>query len=1175
MEARWRFWIDRGGTFTDCIGRAPDGSLRVAKVLSDDDAPLAAMRSLLGLPAGAALPPCEVRMGTTIATNALLERKGRRSALVVTRGFADLLTIGTQERPDLFALDVVKPEPLASETLEIEARAAPDGSVVARDDPVRLRARLRELVERGVESVAILVMHAYAAPELEREVGEAARDAGFEHVALSHALSAEIGMLPRGDTAVVDAYVTPLLKQTLARVERALAGSSLWHMQSSGDLASAERLRGPAALLSGPAGGVIACAHLARAAGLAHVIGLDMGGTSTDVCRVEDGEPERRFETVTAGVRVRAPLYAVHTVAAGGGSICRFDGQRFVVGPESAGADPGPLCYGRASARALTLTDVDLFLGRLPPDRFPFALRLEPVAAALEAIGGRAGGPYAGRPERVAAGFFDIACEKTAAAIRQISVARGHDVREHALVLFGGASGQYGAAIARRLGVRTLVFDPLAGLLSAYGMGLAELGWHGARDAGRVALSADALAALAPASDALAAEGHAHLEREGVPAARRRVETSVDLRYRGAETALTLALADEPTLRARFAETHTRRFGYARPDGAIELAAVRVDVRGLVEPEPPPRARAGVGEPPVRRHTRLWTGEGFERAPVLFGEDLCAGHRTAGPAIVLFATSTLVVEPGFSLEVDAAGRLWLRDHAAPVAVAESTARDPVRLELFYNRFMSIAEQMGEQLRRTALSINIRERLDFSCALFDGEGGLVANAPHIPVHLGAMEETVRAVRRAFPDPAPGDAFVTNDPAAGGSHLPDLTAVTPLHADGRVRFFVASRGHHADVGGATPGSMPPEARSLDEEGVVIAPLRVVRAGRFDEAALRVVLAGGRHPARDPDTNVRDVEAALAANRTGAALLAELADAAGVEVVEAYMRHVQDNAAEKVAEAIGKLGDRERRFADALDDGTPVVVTLRVRGASLTVDFTGTGGEHPGNLNAPRAVTVAALMYVLRLLVAEPIPLSRGCLRPVTLLLPEPSVLAPGPGRAVAAGNVETSQRIVDVLLGALGLAAASQGTMNNVTFGTDRWGYYETLGGGSGATAARDGGSAVHSHMTNTRITDPEILEARHPVRLERFSVRRGSGGRGRRRGGDGLVRSYRALAPMTLSITSERRTRAPFGLAGGASGAPGRNVVRGVEVGGRVSLALAPGDEVTLETPGGGGYGPVE
>jgi len=1182
-SARWEFWIDRGGTFTDCLGRDPaTGGLRIAKVLSSDRAPLVAIRRILGIGAVEPIPACDIRMGTTLATNALLERKGTPFALAITRGFRDLLAIGTQARPRIFELEIRKPELLYREVLEVDARADASGAVLARPEPASLRAELARLREHGLASLAVVVLHAYRARELELEIGAAARDVGFSHVALSHEVAAEIGLLARGDTACVDAYLTPLLRDYVAALRAELPGSRLAIMQSSGGLTDASQFRGPHAILSGPAGGVVACAHVAREMGARRSIGFDMGGTSTDVSRVDADaagavEFERVYETETAGVRVFAPMLAIHTVAAGGGSLCRYDGYRFSVGPESAGAEPGPLCYGRAEASELTVTDVNLALGRLVDDRFPFPLERARVDRALDAHAARlrAQGIVRSR-EQIAAGFVEIANANMAEAIRQVSVARGYDVRDYALVVFGGAGGQHACALARRLGIRRVLLHPFAGVLSAYGMGLADVSWHGDADLGRPLLDSG----LVPALDAVFAElegrGRASLAEQGFARERIACVHRLDLRYRGTESPLCLTLDDPADLRARFDAAHARAFGYARRAHPVEAVVARVEVLGRhpqvsVSSAAPESARTGA---PLRRARVFCDGAYADDVPVFAREALPGGTRLAGPALVLEATGTLVVDPGFELEIDAEGRIALIDVAGEAArPGESTEVDPVRLEIMNNLFMSIAEQMGIVLRRTALSTNIRERLDFSCAVFDRDAGLVANAPHIPVHLGAMGESVRAVLAAHPDPRPGDVFVTNDPAAGGSHLPDITVVTPVHdAAGRLRFFTASRGHHSDVGGITPGSMPAFSHTLEEEGVVLRALRIVRGGALDEAAVLAALEGARFPARNPRENLADLEAAIAANRAGAELLLEMVERYGHDVVLAYMGHVQDNAAAKVAAEIAKLPDGEHYFADALDDGTPICVTLRVRGDALEIDFAGTGAEVEGNLNAPRAVTIAAVIYVLRALVGSDIPLNAGCLRPVTIRIPERSVLSPGPERAVCGGNVETSQRVVDVLLGALGKLAACQGTMNNLTFGNAQFGYYETIGGGAGAGDGFAGASGVHTHMTNTRITDPEVLESRFPVRLVEFALRPGSGGAGRFRGGDGLVRELEFLEPMRVSILSERRTRAPFGLNGGASGARGRNTHAGRDVGGKSSFDVAAGERVRIETPGGGGFG---
>ncbi len=1188
--ARWAFWIDRGGTFTDCLGRDPStGRVRATKVLSSDQAPLEGIRRLLGIAADAPIPPCDVRMGTTLATNALLERKGAAFGLLISRGFGDLLEIGNQARPSIFALRIEKPSVLYREVLELDARASAAGKVAARPDLGKLRVELEAMFSRGLRSLAIVVMHGYlpAGAELERELGRVAEDVGFEHIALSHDVAAEMGILGRGDTACADAYLTPLLRDYVRALKRELPGSRLEFMQSSGGLQAADRFRGYCAILSGPAGGVVGCARVAEQMHTPRAIGFDMGGTSTDVSRY-DGGFERVYETETAGVRVRTPMLAIHTVAAGGGSICRYAGGRMQVGPESAGARPGPLAYGDPSARELTLTDVNLVLGRLAPDRFPFPLRSERVHGALEQVRLeliQAG--YERTPEQIAAGFFEIANLSMAEAIRQVSVARGYDVRDYALVVFGGAGGQHACALARRLGIRRILLHPFAGVLSAYGIGLAEVTWDGEIDLARCPLSRELIERARESFGQLLLRGTEALQDTlaslGISPDELARVSRVDLRYRGTESPLCVAYApgDDSLeqLRADFEAAHRRRFGYVRSGHPIEATVARFELRvpGAAPREPdvsaPERSE-------LERRCRMFVGDEFrEDVPVYRRESLAIDDRLQGPLLVLEDTGTIAVDPGFELRLDPSGCIVLERCDAhsgdrTTSVEQSvTARDPVQLEIFNHLFMSIAEQMGTVLRHTALSTNIRERLDFSCAVFDPDAGLVANAPHIPVHLGAMGETVAAVHRMHPDPRPGDVFVSNDPAAGGSHLPDVTVVTPVHdPKGALVFFVASRGHHADIGGTTPGSMPPFSHALDEEGVVLRALRIVSGGVLDEELVLRTLASAAYPARSPRDNLADLEAQIAANSKGVQLLGEMVEHYGLECVHAYMRHVQDNAAERVAEEIRKLGDRRVHFEDALDDGTPICVELEVSGANMRIDFSGSGDQVDGNLNAPRAVTLAAVLYVLRSLVGEPIPLNQGCLRPVQVEIPRGSVLWPDAGRAVAAGNVETSQRVVDVLLGALGRLAACQGTMNNLTFGDARFGYYETVGGGAGAGPGFAGASGVHTHMTNTRITDPEVLEARYPVELLQFSLRRGSGGAGRYPGGDGLVRELRFLAPMKVSLLSQRRERAPFGLAGGAPGQTGACTLNGREVGGCASFDVEEMDVLRLETPGGGGYG---
>jgi 5-oxoprolinase (ATP-hydrolysing) len=1208
----WSFWIDRGGTFTDCIGRAPGGRLVTRKLLSSDSGPVEGIRAILEaegvLAAGDPLPPCEVKLGSTVATNALLERRGSPAVLVANRGLGDVIRIGTQERPSLFSLDIQRPEPLYQSVIECAGRVSLDGSVVEELDLEALGVELEAVRRDGVDSVAIVFIHAYAFPEFEARAADLARKLGFGHVVCSHEVAREMGLLARGETTVVDAYLTPLLRAHVAQLAAALPGSRLRFMQSSGGLTEVARFRGPNALLSGPAGGVVAAARVAAAAGFERALGFDMGGTSTDVSLIEGGEVDRVFETVVGGVRVRAPMLRIHTVAAGGGSLCRFDGFRLTVGPESAGSNPGPLCYGvlgedgRPKARELSLTDVNLALGRVQPDRFPFPVAREPVVRALGDLAeGLESAGLALALDEIAAGFVEIANASMAEAIAQVSVARGIDPRGHVLVGFGGAAGQHVCAIARRLEIRTILLHPFAGLLSAYGIGLADVTWDGQHDAGRRTLGAgrDLPAPVEALFVELEARGRRALAEEGAALAGLRLERTLDLRYRGSESALAIpAPAERPgrgdSWLEAFAAEHRRRFGYLRPEREVEVVTARV--RAVAPTSAQDSApEVTVGRPdsprPIRRDSVYFAEGGRLDTDIYRREDLRPGSELRGPALILEETGTVVLDPGFFLEMDAQGVLRLQDRpegaskgtpspGARPPGADLDRADPVRLEVFGNRFMSMAEQMGAVLRNTAVSTNIKERLDYSCAVFDAEGGLVANAPHIPVHLGAMGATVRAVRRTHPDLEPGDVVVTNDPFEGGSHLPDVTLVTPVFvssASGAPAFFVASRGHHADLGGSTPGSMPPDSTRLEEEGVVIPAFRLVTGGRMDEERIRALLVGARYPARSPADNLADMVAMVAANRAGERLLQAFVAEEGAEAVAVTMGQLQRASAAKVAREIGKLPDGVHRFADRMDSGTPVCVEVEVRGERMRVDFAGTGPPDRYNLNAPRAVVEAALIYVVRSLVAEPVPLNGGCLEPVELLIPELSLLDPPPGSAVVGGNVETSQRIVDVLLGALGLAAASQGTMNNVTFGNADFGYYETLGGGAGGGPSFDGASGVHTHMTNTRITDAEVLESRYPVRLEEFALRSNSGGGGLHPGGDGLVRAYRFLADVTLSLLTERRDVPPWGLAGGDDASPGRNLLVGLDgrrevLPAKCSREVVAGECLIVETPGGGGWG---
>ncbi|HEY3667566.1 MAG TPA: hydantoinase B/oxoprolinase family protein, partial [Polyangiaceae bacterium] len=1015
---------------------------------------------------------------------------------------------------------------------------------------------------------------------LELEVAELAEQAGIVHISLSHQLAPRLGLLCRGDTASVDAYLTPRLERYLATLQAELPGSTLRLMQSSGGLCDVAHFRGPNALLSGPAGGSVALAHIAQTLARRQVLGFDMGGTSTDVSRFA-GELERRYEHEVAGVRVVAPMLAIHTVAAGGGSVCRLRDTRLTVGPDSAGSDPGPLCYGKPNATELTVSDVNLALGRLLPHRFPFSLRAEPALGALAAIARElCNAGHAATPEGVAEGFFEIANRNMAEALRKVSVARGFDVREHALVVFGGAGGQHACALAQLLEMPEVVFHPLAGVLSAYGIGLADISHHLSQDAEARPLDAALLAELSPSFLTLEGRARAIVLDQGGDADVECI-SRVDLRYAGTETTLTLTLDSAEGLARRFHQDHALTFGHCRPGALLELTTLRVEARrrSTLDRVALPGLASGPLPPAARQGTLWHRGQRYDRVPVYDREALTQGARICGPALIAEAVATIVVDPGFELECRADGILVARPNTelrTRLLASPSTAAagpDPVLLEVMSNAFMSIAEQMGHTLQRTAQSTNIRERLDFSCAIFDRAGGLVANAPHIPVHLGAMSESIRAVIAAHPELAPGDVFITNDPALGGSHLPDLTVVLPIHDDaGRLCFFSATRGHHSDIGGITPGSMPAFSSHLGEEGCVFSALCVASAGSLDRELILRTLSSGPFPARRPLENLADLEAQIAAARTGARILHELVREQGSSRVEHYMQAVQDLAADSVARKIAALPSGRRSFRDQLDDGTRIGVDVSVTDGRLELDFSSCDPETEGNLNAPRAVTLAAVLYVLRSLVGRAIPLNSGCLRHVTVRIPERCILNPSPGRAVAGGNVETSQRVVDVLLAALNAAAASQGTMNNVSFGQRDFGYYETIAGGAGAGPTFDGASAVHTHMTNTRITDPEVIEQRFPVRVLEFSVRRGSGGEGQFRGGDGACREYEFLQTMTVSLLSERRECAPFGLAGGTAGAPGRNLRNGQPVPGHVTFEVAAGDRLRIETPGGGGYG---
>ena len=1166
----WHVALDRGGTFTDVVATDPDGAVHTTKVLAGEAAEIEALRHILGARDLAGLE--SLRIGTTVATNALLTGDGARTALVTTAGFEDLLVIGHQARPDIFALDIARPEPLAERVIGARERVSARGDVLTLLDLDALRESLVSARRDGVEAVAIAFAHAVVRPDHEQAAAALARELGFRTVVASHAVSARVGLADRMGAAVADARLTPVVEAYVSRVLTAVpARVSVSFMTSTGGLVSRQRFRGTTALLSGPAGGAAACERLARLLDVPAVLGFDMGGTSTDVCRWA-GELERREETVLAGRTLAAPTVDIVSVAAGGGSILALRDGRACVGPESAGADPGPASYGRGGPA--TVTDANLVLGRLVPSRFPAVFGPD-GAAPLDAAAASRAMQELGVS---AAGFLAVANEQMAEAIAALSTARGHDPRDHALVALGGAAGQHACAVARRLGIRTVLVHPHAGVLSAWGIAGAPLTARAVRPilTGWTAEIASTHAALTDELDAVVTET---LRAEGAPAlGPPRVRW--ELRYVGSETAL---WADD---RADFEARHARLFGFARPEAAVEVLRVEVQrTEHTAAPAVVGEAQSG-GGPTADASTRVaFVGpEGglrWQDVPLVDREALRGDRTLAGPALVVDANTTLVLEPGWTLRT-VGGVLELTDQGAPSHRSEPTEPDPVGLELYHRRFMGIAERMGETLRRVAWSTNMKERLDFSCALFDAAGQLVANAPHIPVHLGAMGETVRALVVDLPPGAlqEGRSWAVNDPAQGGSHLPDITVITPVFFGAELLGFAASRGHHADVGGITPGSMPPFSTRLDEEGVLLRGLLLVDAGRWRDEAVREALAAGAHPARDPDTVIADLQGQVAANRVGVEALRALAASRGVRTVRRWLGWIQDNGEAVLRGWLAGLGDRPRRFADRLDDGTVIAVSIGREGERLVVDFGGTGPASRANLNAPPAVSRAAVLYVLRCLFDRPIPLNDGVLRAVELRLPEGSVLNPPPGAAVVGGNVETSQRVVDVLLGAMGVAAASQGTMNNLTFGGPTGGYYETICGGSGATATAPGVSGVHTHMTNTRLTDPEVLERRHPVRLLRFGFRPGTGGAGAQRGGDGVVRAIEFLAPAQVALLAQRRTTRPFGLAGGEAGAPGlascARASGAIEaLPGAFSITVAAGDVVTIRTPGGGGFGAPE
>ena len=1194
----WQFWIDRGGTFTDVVARTPDGDIVTHKLLSKnsrryDDAAIEGIRVLLGDADGSAVID-SVKMGTTVATNALLERRGEPTVLVTTRGFGDALRIGYQARPDLFALDIELPEMLYESVIEVDERIGADGEVVIALDEAKVEADLLATRRRGVDVVAIALMHGYRYTDHERRIAGIAGRLGFGQISVSHQVSPLMKLVARGDTTVVDAYLSPILRRYVGRVEQELHSVSkesprLMFMQSNGGLTDANTFQGKDALLSGPAGGVVGMVRTGEAAGYDRLVGFDMGGTSTDVSHYA-GELERTYETEVAGVRVRAPMILIHTVAAGGGSILQFDGSRLTVGPDSAGADPGPAAYGNGGP--LTITDCNVMLGKLQPDLFPRVFgangdepldsrRAEQLFADItnevaEATGTRQ------TPERVAQGFLSIAVENMANAIKKISVQRGYDVTDYTLACFGGAAGQHACLVADSLGIERVLMHPYAGVLSAFGIGLADV--RVVRDRSvETPLDADLLEHLDGDFADLTADGAAATRAQGISDDRMEVTRRLYLRYRGSDTSLDVPAGSLQEVTAGFEATHKARFGFVSPETPLEVQSIQVEVIGRSLEVPLGQKPAAGSKPSTIASYDTYMDGRWHRTPFYERATIPASSPVTGPAVIIEATSTVVVEPGWRAIVTGSADLVIeRIVPLPRTSSIGTGADPVMLEIFNNLFMNIAEQMGLVLENTAASVNIKERLDFSCALFDPSGDLIANAPHMPVHLGSMGESIKSTirdRGGAAGMAPGDVYVMNAPYNGGTHLPDITVIKPVFDDAAetVIFYVAARGHHADIGGTAPGSAPADSTRVDEEGILLDNVTLVSAGRFLEEELRALLAAGPHPARSPDNNVADLKAQVAACEKGATELRTVIDHYGLDVVHAYMTHVQDNAEESVRRVIDALKDSS--FVSHTDDAYRIEVSIRVdhQNRSATVDFTGTSGPHPGNYNAPQAISYAAVLYVFRCMVDADIPLNAGCLKPIEIILPEPSLIRPDYPAAVFAGNVETSQMIVDTLFGALGVVAASQGTMNNFIWGNERYQYYETICGGAGATSHRDGCSAVHTHMTNSRLTDPEVLEWRFPVRLESFEIRQGSGGRGRHTGGDGVVRRVRFDDAMTVNVLSSRRVVAPYGVGGGEPGAVGRNrVIRTdgsvEELPGNAQVEVMPGDVFEIETPGGGGFG---
>jgi 5-oxoprolinase (ATP-hydrolysing) len=1199
QDKRWQFWIDRGGTFTDIVARRPDGKLITHKLLSENpeqykDAAVAGIKRLLGLKPTDAISPElveAVKMGTTVATNALLERKGDPTVLLITKGFRDALRIAYQNRPRLFDRHIVLPELLYQKVVEVDERIGAKGEIVTPLDEVQVRRELVALYAQGYRAVAVVLMHGHRFTEHEDAIGRIAKEIGFSQVSISNKVSPMMKVVSRGDTTVVDAYLSPILRRYVDQVASQMHGVRLLFMQSNGGLTDAHRFQGKDSILSGPAGGIVGMVRTAKTAGFDRIIGFDMGGTSTDVSHYA-GEFEREFETQVAGVRMRAPMMSIHTVAAGGGSILHFDGTRFRVGPDSAGANPGPASYRRGGN--LAVTDCNVMLGKIQPKYFPAVFGphadqtldrdvvvknfTELADEIYRATGNRR------TPEEVAEGFIEIAVGNMANAIKFISVQRGHDVTEYTLTTFGGAGGQHACLVADALGMTRVFAHPFAGVLSAYGMGLADQ--TAMREQGmEIGLSASGAATLKEKLLELAAEARQDLVSQGVESARIVVLERAHLRYEGTDSVIVVPFDSIDKMTAQFEAAYKKRYSFLMPDKELVVEAISVEAVGMSEDasvnldDLPPRD----GPLQAAEVVKLFSGGKWHDTALYRREDTRPGDVIHGPAIIAEQNATNIIEPGWAAEVTGLNHLVMnRVEARQQRKAIGTDADPVMLEVFNNLFMSIAEQMGLRLQNTAFSVNIKERLDFSCALFDADGNLIANAPHIPVHLGSMGESIKTIiRENTGKMQPGDVYMLNDPYHGGTHLPDVTVITPAfdQSGKNVLFYVGSRGHHADIGGITPGSMPADSTDVEQEGVLINNFQLVKGGRFLEAETIALLSSGKYPARNVKQNLADLQAQIAANQKGVEELLKMVDHFGLEVVQAYMKHVQDNAEEAVRRVITALKDSSYEYK--LDNGAVIKVAIRVdhKNRSADIDFTGTSPQLNNNFNAPSAICMAAVLYVFRTLVDDEIPLNGGCLKPLNVIIPAGSMLNPHYPAAVVSGNVETSSCITNALYGALGVLASAPGTMNNFTFGNDEYQYYETISGGSGAGKGFNGTDLVQTHMTNSRLTDPEILEWRYPVRLESYEINYGSGGRGQWHGGNGGIRKIRFLEKMTASILSNNRIMPPFGASGGEPGKCGRNYVirtdgRQEELSFVSSIDMNPGDTFVIETPGGGGFGPA-